>query len=274
MRIEVEGEALFGRAVDLSERPVSPEAIAEAIRRGPESPVVDCPEPGPAHEYVGVIEPGMSLRTRPASAAVARSLGTSAPQDDEIAALATELDSIDVTDVSLRAERRRAADVGGSETELRERVAALRGRVRTLREAGDDSTDAESKLRETTRRLSEAETDRIAAEQALERARANRRSTRDRRERRLRLRDRKENLERDARRYLSREVHESFVAAVDAVPGRGRVPEPGAFEGDAVTAALALARIAALDAPVVLACDRFETPESAAECLDAAVLQV
>jgi hypothetical protein len=261
MRVEAGERTFRGRAIDLREASITSSNAVAAVRSDGESSVldIDCPEPGPAHEHVGYIESGMSIRARPAVAAAARSVGINAPQDEEITEIEESFRSLNVEGSSLRTERRRVAEVSGSETELRERVATLRGRVQALRDFGEDSEEAESKLRSATRELAETATERIAAEQALEDARERQRSTRNTREQRLRLRDRRANLERAARGYLVRQVHKEFVAAVEVVPDgeqeRCRVTKPGSFEGDPTTAALAIARLARIRAPVVLACD-------------------
>jgi chromosome segregation ATPase len=264
----------------------SPQAVAAAVR-GEESPIaIQSLPPTPVHAHVGLVASDCSFQSRTVLAAVGRSRGLSAPQDDAIASLADRIADLDdcdsVSDVesespatSLRDARRRVADASGAEDSLRERCAALRGRVQALREVDGDPTAAKDELLAATRRLSEVETERIAAEQVLDGARATATTVRDQREKRLRLEDRKANLERDARRHLASDVHEAFAAAVDVVPGSGRVgSEPGSFEGDSVTAMLAAARVAALDAPVVVACERFESADTAAACLDAPVLYV
>lgn len=318
MNVLVAGERRSGRALDLSAHDLDPTAVAAAVRAGTGDPadesgpgrddlVVRCPDPGPVHDRVGVVAPDATCRVRPALAAAARSRGLTAPQADEIARLERRIVDLDVPAVSLRDARRRVAEAAGSETELRERVAALRGRVQALREADADPTDAEERLVEATRRLSEAETERIAAEQVLDRARERAESARDDRERRLRLRDRKANLEREARAHLARQVRDEFADAVAAVRDDGSVgaerdgdvierdsneaaagatsedgtaaairdggPSPRS-PPDGVTAALAVVRVADLDAPVVLACDRFPSAAVAADRLDAPVLYV
>jgi hypothetical protein len=86
----------------------------------------------------------------------------------------------------------------------------------------------------------------------------------------MRLEDRAANLERAARAHLVEQVETAYTDAVAAVPGR---TPANPFEADGVTAALAIARVAALDAPVVLACDRFESAAAAASWLDAPVIR-
>ncbi|MFC6990001.1 hypothetical protein ACFQJD_17205 [Haloplanus sp. GCM10025708] len=182
-----------------------------------------------------------------------------------------EVDGIDVAAI-----RRRVAEAGDDEAHLRERVAALRGRVQALREAdGETAADAEAELESAITELSEVETERIAAEQSLSRAEARERAARDRRERRLELADRLANLERGARADLAATVYDEFTAAVATLPGDGDAGgEPGEYDGDAVTAALGVARVAPLRAPVVLAADRFDDAATAADRLDAPVVRL
>jgi hypothetical protein len=49
---------------------------------------------------------------------------------------------------------------------------------------------------------------------------------------------------------------------------------PASYEGDPTTAALAVARVARIDAPLVLSVDRFGSPGEAATRLDAPVVRV
>ena len=56
----------------------------------------------------------------------------------------------------------------------------------------------------------------------------------------------------------------------DAEPGDG----PEEYDGDDVTAGLAVVRMADLAAPVVLDCRRFDDAETARECLGAPVIRV
>lgn len=268
MILRVAGRTLRGPVVDLRATPVDadgldPGAVAAAIR-GERSPhVAVCPPAGPVHRRVGCVRPGMGLRARTALAAAARSRGHEAPQDGEIAALREEIRGLaDETSVD-----RRAAGAADADRErLRERVAELRGRVRTLEDCGRDAADARERLRDVARRLSELETERVAAVQGRDRVR----SIRDRRERRLRLEDRAANLARDARAHLVDEVRDDYAAAVrDLDPS---VADP--FDADPVLAALAVLRVARTRAPVVLAVDRFADPAAAARWLDAPVVRL
>lgn len=236
---------------------------------------VDCPEPGPVHDHVGEITATVSVSRRAALAAAARSRGHAAPQAEELAAVRERLAELDPPSVDLQRARERVADASDAEAEWRERVATLQGRVQALREVDADfedpkadPEDAEAELAEATRRLSEVETERIAAEQVLARARERAREHRETRRERLRLEDRAGNLRRAAREYLADCVAEDFEAARDSVP-------EGDFSED-LGAALAVARVADLDAPVVLArdADPFGTPAEAARWLDAPVLRV
>ncbi|WP_128476731.1 DUF7856 family protein [Halorussus pelagicus] len=278
MRVRVAGETLTGRAIDLRGRDCTVAEVTEAIRcdgaDGPastDSPpnglTIECPSPGPAHAHVGAIRAGTDVSLRPALAAAARSRDHTAPQADELAAVRERLDALDVSAVDLREARRRVAETGDAAEELRERVATVRGRVQALREADADPAAAETELAEATRRLSEVETERIAAEQALARARERARADRERRRERLRLEDREANLQRSVRETLADAVRGAFEDA------RGEVPEGVA---PSVSTALAVARAADLDAPVAVArgADSFGGVEAVSQWLDEPVVRV
>jgi hypothetical protein len=267
-----------GRTIAVRE-PVDPDALARAVRTAPEPDArvaVTADPPGPAHEFVGCIESGMGLRARTALAAAARTRGLETPHDDALAEARKQLADLDAgRETRATGERRAeirqvAADATGEREELREAVAAARGRLQARREQGLDPTPAAEALAAAIEQLSEAETDAAAARQRLETTRERTREHRDSRERRFRLEDRIANLERRARAHLREQVHDEYVTALDAVPGGGDIEHP--FETDPVTAALAVARVADLSAPVVLACDRFASPAGAANWLNAPVL--
>ena len=304
--VRIAGETLTGRAIDLRDSGLdaatATDALATAIRGdsgatatdsdasvATEDPTIslegatvsiDCPRPGPAHDHVGAIRTGMDFRLRSALAAAARSRGHAAPQADELAAVRDRLDSLDAPEIDLQRARRRVADASDAEAELRERVATLQGRVQALREGsgGPDVEDAETELAEATRRLSEVETERIAAEQALARAREQAQANRERRRERLRLQDRADNLRRAARERLAETVREAFVDARELLPADTDAAD-GTDDvnlGESVRDALAVARVAELHAPVVLDrdADPFGSAEAAARWLDGPVLRI
>lgn len=271
-------ETYEGRAIDLSHVDVDPRAVGRAVGGGASAnaPVsVDCPAPGPVHGHVGVLPP-TDFDRRLALAAAARSLGHTASKRDALDDARERLSSLSLPSVDLRAARRRVSEAGDEEERLREHVAELRGRLAARREMGADTATVEDELASTVARLSEAETERIAAEQALARAERAARTTRDRRERRFELEDRVANLEREVRADLAARVWDRFLAAVDAVPGDAAVGGTvGEYDGDPSTAALAIARLTPLDAPVVLdGVGCFEGVDAAATVLDAPVIRV
>lgn len=277
MRVELAGAVRTGRVVDLRDTSADfdASAVVGAIRGddrragdGPARPLaIDCPVPGPAHEHVGAIRAGMGLSLRPALADAARTRGHTPPQAEELAAVRDRLSALDPPEIDLRSARRRVAETSDDAEERRERVAALRGRVQALRDAGDESGPAEAELASATRELSEVETERIAAEQALSRARNRATENRERRRERLRLADRADNLRRDAREELARAVRPAFEDARQAVPTDAESP---------VSTALAVARVADLDAPVVVGSgvDAFEDGERLSAWFDAPVVRI
>jgi chromosome segregation ATPase len=272
--VVVDGDVWTGRAVDLP-RGVSATAVLRAIR-DEESAArvhVDCADPGAVHEHVARLPP-RSFDRRGALAVLARERGHTATAQSALEDARAELAAASPPSVDVREARRRVAEAGSAEDRHRERVAELRGRVQARRETGADTTAVEAQLSEATRRLAEAETERIAAEQTLDRAESAARAARDRRERRLELEDRVGNLERAVRRELAASVWEAFRSAVEAVPGSATAgPVPGEFDGNAVAAALGITRLASLDAPVVVdGLDGFAGATEAAAVLDAPVV--
>lgn len=276
MRIELNGGVWRGRAIDLSEVSFAPETVVRAIRDG--DAFIECASPGPVHKHVGWIRPGMTLRTRTALAAVARSRGLSAPQDETRESVLERLAALqnaaatDETEIRTKtaALRRRLAATSDEINRHRERVARLQGRVQTLREDSESALEASDMLKDAIRELSERETEHAAVEQALKRKREQRRRLCDTRDERLVLEDRAANLERDARRYLVRVLEAEFETTVEAVPGRSGT----AFDADTVTTALAIVRLGESDAPIVLECDRFTNARTAADWLDAPVIRL
>ncbi|VTT86630.1 hypothetical protein DM2_2668 [Halorubrum sp. DM2] len=199
-------------------------------------------------------------------AAAARSRGQTASVAAEIDGIESELASIEIEPVDLTAARRRVAETTGEIERLKERVAALRGDARARRAVDADADAALDDLETAAAELSAAQTEAIAAEQALERARAEAARARDERRRRLRLRDRLRNRRRAARRELSEAVYPAFRRALAAVPGGdpdAAGSEPDAYDGDPVAASLAAVRVAALDVPVELRGDAARAVEAA-----------
>lgn len=282
MKLRVGDTVREGRVLDVRDLGVSGATVAAAIHTdtpaagsedGSDSEIrVVCQTPGPAHEHVGFVHPGVQVDRRAALAAAARSRGRTVPKQAAVAATRERLGELSVPSIDLTEARRAVADAGGDEARLRESVAELRGRIQTLRDAGKPTDSAVADLTQTARQLSEAETERIAAEQRLDRAARAAREARDARERRLRLEDRVGNLERRVRAALAASVDEEFEAAIRAVPGEG-VPTDR-DELDPVTVALAVGRVADLYAPVVLGVDRFASADAAADLLDAPVIRV
>lgn len=217
-------------------------------------------------DHVGVVAPGLSLDRRELLVAVARSQGVTSAVDDELRAARGRLDDLGEPVPTLADARRRVAEAEAALDERRERVATLRGRL----QATDDGAVADA-YRAAIRDLSEAETERAAAGEALESARERAREARDEREKRLRLEDRVANLERRAREELVETVRPDVAEAVNAAPGADAT---GFETAVPVTAALAAIRAGRVRAPVVLACRRFESAAAAETWLGAPVCRL
>ncbi|MFC7185463.1 hypothetical protein [Halorubrum yunnanense] len=208
--------------------------------------------PAPA-TVLGQVPTGTSLRRE--LAAAARSRGCESSVNDEIGRIRDEIVAIETEPVNLAAARRRVAEATGEEERLKERVAALRGDVRARRAVEAETDEALGDLESAAAELSSAQTERIAAEQALERTRERAARARDERERRLELRDRLRNRRREARRELARETYPAFRDALTAVPGAEPAqagPDPSEYDGPEIAASLAAVRTADLDTPVTL----------------------
>lgn len=287
MIVAVDGTPHVGSGIDLRECAVGAEAVRAAVcgtegagQRGGGCGriAVECADPGPAYEHVGIVRPGMGFRRRAALTAAARSRGLAAPQDERLRRIRErlrELDEPDAAGATVADARRTLETVEGEIERLREEVAALRGRVRAREDADRDTDAAMASFQEAAGSLAAAETRRVAARQALERRRRELRTLRDRHERRLRLEDRAANQERAARRHLVAAIEGRFADALAAMPEH----DPGT-DADSVpprATALATARIAAIRAPVVLDladCGRFTSVQAAARWLDAPVVRV
>jgi hypothetical protein len=282
--VTVDGVTRRGRAIDVRGTGLSVEALVAAVyegstpgpaARGFPSIQVDCDPAGPVHVHVDHL-PSPSFALRDALVAAARSRGFVPPVADRLERARTALAaaSDDLGPVDLSAAKRRVAEAGTRERRLDERVATLRGRLTALREVGADTTEVEADLADAVGSLTEVETERIAAEQRLAQVERAARTARDRRQRRLRLADRVDNLRRRARQQLVSAVFDDFVDALEALPGDVEVgAEPGSYRGDSTTAALAVVRIARVDAPLVLSVERFGSPAEAATRLGAPVIQ-
>lgn len=218
------------------------------------------------YRHVGVITPGMTLDRRAALLATARSLEVTTSVDGAIRETEAELRSLSEP-VPPRADlRRRVAETEADLEAKRERVATIRGR---LRETDDEEIEAD--YEEAIRSLSEAETEHAAAKEALEAVRNRARTARDVRDRRLRLEDRLENLERTAREERISAVSPAVEAALSELPTR----DPDSFDAaDPVSAALSLARVGRIEVPITLACRRFSDRDSAERWLEAPVCRL
>lgn len=217
-------------------------------------------------DHVAVVAPGLSLARREALVAAARSRGEPTSVDAELERARERLSALGEPVPSLADARRRVADAEADLEAKRERVATLRGR---LQETDDEAVAVA--YREAIRELSEAETERAAAEEALADARERARRARDEREERLRLEDRVANLERRQRRELAATVRPAVDAAVAETPGS----EASSFaRASPVTAALALVRVGRLRTPVVLACRRFDGAADAEAWLGSPVVRL
>jgi hypothetical protein len=283
--VRIDGSHLQGRALDLRERDLPAQALVDAVRvastPGP-VPVsepgihVDCDPAGLVHGHVRQIPPE-SFDLYDALVAAARSHGTVVAATRRLEHARTALAAVKqrTVDVDRTAAKRRAAETGRAEDRLGERVATLRGRLDARRELGADTTVVETELAEAVAELTEAETERIAAEQRLAQIERAVRSERDARQRRLRLADRVDNLRRRVRRDLVTSVYDDFERAVDALPGETDPgTRPSEYAGDRTTAALAVVRVARLRAPVVLSVEPFGSPAETATWLDAPVIQL
>lgn len=265
--------ALTGRAIDLAPTELSPETLRNAIQGSLETAVsVRCPEP--SRWWNALALPTDDTAPLDRLVAASRSRGIRVPEERALAAAERELAAISSERIDPAETRRRLAAAGGNVEQLREEVATARGRLQVRRRTGTDTEAAEAALADAAERLSEAETERLAAEQAHEAAERQARRARSVRERRLRLQDRVANRRRDARSALITELAGPFDAAVSAMPGVATLStEPLRIEGDAVTAALAAARLADLRAPIVDPTGRFDSATAATAALEAPVIR-
>lgn len=269
-----ESEAsLTGHAVDLTPTELSSETLKNAIRGTVDRHIsVACPSP--SRWWESLAHPTDDTAPLDRLVAASRSRGVRVPEERALAAAERELAALSTERVDPAETRRQLAAAGKNVAELREEVATARGRLQARRRTDTDTEAAQAALADAAERLSEAETERLAAEQAQEAAERQARRARSVRERRLRLQDRVANRRRDARRALITELADAFDAAVSAVPGAGALStDPLRVEGDAVTVALAAARLADLRAPVIDDTGRFDSAGAAAETVGAPVIR-
>lgn len=275
MICRVDGTDYSGRIVTVEES-VAPHVLARAVRRGEAvtdgtTVAVRACQPHPVHERVGCLDAGMGLRVRTALAEAARARGLSTALDEQIRATRERLADLTVEGADATDERRAVAAASAETEQLRETVDRLQGELTARRETDTDASATADEFRDAARRLSEAETSTVEARQDLARCRRDARAARDRLERRLALEDDLANLRRRARTRLVERTRDAYARAVEAVPGRpDTVADP--FDVDPLTARLAVARVAAFDAPVVLACDRFTDAGAASAWLGAPVI--
>lgn len=268
--VSVAREVDPGRLLDAIAAPAAEPESAEAHPSW-ERVTVDCTAPGPVHEHVGYIHPEMGLRTRTALAKAGRTQGLETPYDDELAGLRADLASMSVPDGPEPDDRATLAAERATVESLREDVAAARGRLRACREQGLETATAAAELQSAIRELSEHETAAVAADERTER-RSTARERRDALERRLRLEDRIANLEREARSCLVDDLREEFATTMGQVPGATAPSDP--FAAPDPVAALAIVRLASLDAPIVLSTERFDSVDAAREFLGAPVVEI
>jgi hypothetical protein len=260
-----------GRALDLRDDPIDPERLVRAAR-DPTAALVAAPPPGPVHEAVGFLRPEMDLDCGSALVAAGRSIGLESPYAAEIDRLDREIAAIDPPTPDLRAARKRVAEAGEDLAALEEDVARISGRLNARRDAGLATEAVEDELAARTRDLTEAETEVIAAREALSRAEERAAAARDARAKRLSLVDRRENRRREARQWFRRKLGPTFELALRSLPLSADPAPPVEYSGADFEAALALARIGSLAAPVVLVGGPFETAVAARAALASPVI--
>ncbi len=269
------GERVHRGRVVRTTTTVDQRALTRAVRAGEATDdgttiAIQARTPGPVHERVGCLHHEMGLRTRTALAEAARSRGHTTALDSRIETLRERLAELTVETVETTDQRQAVAEASANTERLQEAVAETRGELKARREDGDAPETAEQ-FRDTARELSEAETAFVAARQNLERRRHAARQARNKLAQRMDIEDELANAEREARRRLVERTQTAFESAIESVPG-GPESVGNPFEVDSLTAGLAVARLADLAAPVVLACDRFDSPTAASAFLGAPVI--
>jgi hypothetical protein len=275
----IDGATVADSAIDLPAT-VNPETVLAAIRDRPngvaadgdaDEVIVDCPPPGPLFEHVGHVHLEMGLRTKTALARAGRSRGMATPYDDDIADAQERLAGVSVPNGNDDAKREAVAAHEHAADELRERVAAARGRLQARRSLDGDTGEAAADLREAIRDLTDHETEAIAARQELAAAEQDARERRNLRERRFELEEEIANLEREARTWLVEQLRAEYADALAALQ-EATADDP--FAAEPVTAALAVARVGEPSAPLVLDCGRFDSAVAAREWLGCPVIRL
>lgn len=283
MIVRVGDRAFEGGAVDLAAvgSSLDPRAVATAVREGRARRdgtvvTVEARETGALHERVGCVTPTATLQPRTALAVAARSRGWTTPVDDDLARARERLDDVDLGDTADATgveARRTLARAEDEVARLRERVAEARGRVQARRDQdANTADDADAALTDAVRALSEVETAAAAAREERRAARAEARAVRDRLADRLALEDEVANLERRARAHLVDRARDAYESALSSVPELDGPADP--FDAPPDAAALAVARVGDLAAPVVVACGRFDTACAATRWLDAPAIRL
>lgn len=274
--VEIDGTRHVGPAIDLRPFDLSPRTVRDAVCDGTAGPLtVEAPPVGPVYEYVGALIPQKTYPTQAALAAAARARGYRSRHADTLADLAAEIDRLAAAGTGETADAAKQTVAETDAESLRERLDTLRGRIEEQRQTGTADHALVDEYRELATTLSERKLETRAAEQAYERTQTVNARRRDQLERRLRLQDRYHNLERRARRELAAQLETQFHRALASVPGSS--PDPTALDTELptdVTAALAVARVAPINAPVVVACGRFETAVAARAALQTPVVLV
>lgn len=271
MRVRVGETERIGQALDLRSSDLGADRLVGAARDPADELLVASP-PRPPHRQVGLIRPEMRFDCGVALAEAGRSIGLESPQSAEIARLNRRIAAIELETPDLQAARRQAAEAGSDVSVLSEQVARTSGRLNARRDAALSTDDVEQRLAEFTRKLTEAETEAIAAQEALSRAEARAEAARDARAERLSLVDRRENRRRGARQWFRSALGEQFERALRSLPVEAEPAFPVDFDGPNHEAALAIARIADLSAPVVLVESPFERVIEAQGSLDGPVI--
>ena len=266
MRLRLDDVERTGPAIDARSLDIDARRLLAAIETSDAS-IVSCPRPGPVFEHVGCVGPTTTITRRSAIAAAARSRGRTSSVDDEIRDCRDALAAIDVPTADVPSALAAVADAGDAVDSLRDHVARLGGVVAASDTDPARVASAQASLREAAAELAAAETAHHAARQELARERDRQRAANDARERRLAIEDRLANLRRTARRELAGRDGARIRRALDAVPDWPRA-------GEDARLALAIARTAAVRAPVVVDAGPFRTPGQARACLAAPVVLV